>query len=329
MSELHKFLFEGLPVRGLLVRLTDSWQDILKRRAQNQETGAYPEPVRHLLGEMTAAAVLMQANIQFEGALVLQLHGQGPLQLAVVEVQSDLRLRAMAKTHGKVSPGMRFDEMANQDNLGRCAITLDPVGRRPGQQPYQGVVSLYDDQKQPLLRFSDVLAHYMLQSEQLDTTLVLAANDQVAAGLLIQRLPMAGQANLAGPQILAEEDAIGRSEDYNRIAMLANSLSADELLQLAPTQVLHRLFWQEQVRYFAPDPAQHSPRFVCSCSRERVSAMIRSLGQEEAQSILAERNLIEVGCDFCGLQYRYDAVDAAQLFANGPTPQPPSSSVLQ
>ena len=127
----------------------------------------------------------------------------------------------------------------------------------------------------------------------------------------------------------AEEDAIGRSEDYNRIAMLANSLSADELLQLAPTQVLHRLFWQEQVRYFAPDPAQHSPRFVCSCSRERVSAMIRSLGQEEAQSILAERNLIEVGCDFCGLQYRYDAVDAAQLFANGPTPQPPSSSALQ
>ena len=86
MSELHKFLFEGLPVRGLLVRLTDSWQDILKRRAQNQETGAYPEPVRHLLGEMTAAAVLMQANIQFEGALVLQLHGQGPLQLAVVEI---------------------------------------------------------------------------------------------------------------------------------------------------------------------------------------------------------------------------------------------------
>ncbi|MSQ66429.1 MAG: hypothetical protein EXR37_08980 [Limnohabitans sp.] len=150
MSELHKFIFEGLPVRGLLVRLTDSWQDILKRRADNRETGPYPEAVRHLLGEITAAAVLMQANIKFDGALVLQLHGEGPLKLAVVEVQSDLRLRATAKTIGEVTPGMPFEDMTNQHNLGRCAITLDPAGRRAGQQPYQGVVSLYDDHKLPL-----------------------------------------------------------------------------------------------------------------------------------------------------------------------------------
>ncbi len=123
MSELHKFLFEGLPVRGLLVRLTDTWQDILKRRADNLETGPYPEAVRHLLGEMTAAAVLMQANIKFDGALILQLHGEGPLKLAVVEVQSDLRLRSTAKTTGEVADGMPFEDMANQNNLGRCAIT--------------------------------------------------------------------------------------------------------------------------------------------------------------------------------------------------------------
>ncbi|MFM7801385.1 MAG: Hsp33 family molecular chaperone HslO [Limnohabitans sp.] len=329
MSELHKFIFEGIPVRGLLVRLTDSWQDILRRRADNRETGPYPEPVRHLLGEMTAAAVLMQANIKFEGALVLQLHGEGPLKLAVVEVQSDLRLRSTAKTVGEVLPNMRFEDMVNQNNLGRCAITLDPVGRRPGQQPYQGVVALYDDYKQPLRKFSDVLAHYMLQSEQLDTILVLAANDQVAAGLLIQRLPKGGVANLSGMRSMAQEDDMGRNEDYNRIAVLANSLTADELLQLAPDKVLHRLFWQEQVRYFAPDPSQDSPRFVCGCHRDRVSAMIRSLGREEAESILAERGLIEVGCDFCGQQYRYDAVDAAQLFAGGQQPPLASTSVLQ
>ena len=135
MSELHKFIFEGLPVRGLLVRLTDSWQDILKPREDNLETGTYPEAVRHLLGEMTAAAVLMQANIKFEGALVLQLHGEGPLKLAVVEVQCDLCLRSTAKTIGEVAAAMPFEVMANQNNLGRCAITLDPVGRRPGQQP--------------------------------------------------------------------------------------------------------------------------------------------------------------------------------------------------
>ena len=328
MSELHKFIFEGLPVRGLLVRLTDSWQDILKRRADNLETGPYPEAVRHLLGEMTAAAVLMQANIKFDGALVLQLHGEGPLKLAVVEVQSDLQLRATAKTIGEVTPGMPFEDMANQNNLGRCAITLDPAGRRPGQQPYQGVVSLYDDHKQPLKRFSDVLAHYMLQSEQLDTTLVLAANDKVAAGLLIQRLPVGGIANLGGVKTMAEEDAIGQSEDYNRIAILANSLTSDELLQLTPEKVLHRLFWQEELRHFAPEPGMDSPRFVCSCNRERVSNMIRSLGREEADSILSERELIEVGCDFCGQQYRYDAVDAAQLFVPG-QPVPPATSALQ
>ena len=329
MSELHKFMFEGLPVRGLLVRLTDSWQDILKRRADNLETGPYPEAVRHLLGEMTAAAVLMQANIKFDGALILQLHGEGPLKLAVVEVQSDLCLRSTAKIIGEVTPGMPFEDMTNQNNLGRCAITLDPAGRRPGQQPYQGVVSLYDDHKQPLKRFSDVLAHYMLQSEQLDTTLVLAANDKVAAGLLIQRLPVGGIANLGGSKTMAEEDAIGQSEDYNRIAILANSLTSDELLQLTPDKVLHRLFWQEELRHFAPEPGMDSPRFVCSCNRERVSNMIRSLGREEADSILSERELIEVGCDFCGQQYRYDAIDAAQLFIQGQPPAPPPSSALQ
>ena len=329
MSELHKFMFEGLPVRGLLVRLTDTWQDILKRRADNQETGPYPEAVRHLLGEMTAAAVLMQANIKFDGALILQLHGEGPLKLAVVEVQSDLCLRSTAKIIGEVTPGMPFEDMTNQNNLGRCAITLDPAGRRPGQQPYQGVVSLYDDHKQPLKRFSDVLAYYMLQSEQLDTTLVLAANDKVAAGLLIQRLPVGGIANLGGSKTMAEEDAIGQSEDYNRIAILANSLTSDELLQLTPDKVLHRLFWQEELRHFAPEPGMDSPRFVCSCNRERVSNMIRSLGREEADSILSERELIEVGCDFCGQQYRYDAIDAAQLFIQGQPPAPPPSSALQ
>ncbi|MDP5115926.1 MAG: Hsp33 family molecular chaperone HslO, partial [Burkholderiaceae bacterium] len=245
MSELHKFLFEGLPVRGVLVRLTDSWQTVLAKRAANAETGAYPPAVRALLGEMTAAAVLMQANIKFNGALVLQMMGEGPLKLAVVEVQSDMRFRSTAKTIGEVTEGMGLADMANQRNLGRCAITLDPLGRRPGQQPYQGVVPLYDDQREPLSRFSDVLAHYMLQSEQLDTTLVLAANDDIAAGLLIQRLPMHGAANLAGKESMADEAEIGRNEDFNRIAILAQSLTSEELLTLSTDKILHRLFWQE------------------------------------------------------------------------------------
>ena len=198
MSEIHKFLFEGLPVRGAVVRLTDAWLEILRRRASNTMHGAYPPPVQALLGEMTAAAVLMQSNIKFNGSLIVQVFGDGPVKLAVVEVQSDFALRATATVNGAVSPDASLSQMVNAGNEGRCAITLDPKDRQPGQQPYQGVVPLFGDQREKLEKFSDVLQHYMLQSEQLDTTLVLAADDKVAAGLLIQRLPMAGSGNLAG-----------------------------------------------------------------------------------------------------------------------------------
>ena len=324
MSQLHKFLFDGLPVRGMLVQLTDVWQEVLKRRAANVETGPYAEPVRHLLGEMTAAAVLMQSNIKFNGALVMQIFGDGPLKLAVVEVNPNLSLRATAKVVGELGEASTFPEMVNVNNEGKCAITLDPLNKMPGQQAYQGVVPLFDDHRNKLDKFSDVLQHYMLQSEQLDTTLVLAANDTTAAGLLIQRLPIKGEGNLAAKATMEDEDEIGRNEDYNRISILASSLTADELLNLDVETILRRLFWEEKLVRFEP----LTPSFACSCSRERVSNMIRSLGTEEVESILAERGEVEVGCDFCGEQYRYDAVDAAQIFTGTPTP-PPAPSSLQ
>jgi molecular chaperone Hsp33 len=321
MSELHKFLFDGLPVRGMIVRLTGAWTEILRRRASNTATGAYPLPVCELLGEMAAAGVLMQSNIKFNGALVLQIFGDGPVKVAVAEVQPDLSLRATAKVVGEVGPEASLSQMVNLSNQGRCAITLDPKDKFPGQQPYQGVVPLFGDRREKLERLSDVLEHYMLQSEQLDTRLVLAADDQVAAGLLIQRLPVQGAGNLGGR---SNEDEIGLNEDYNRIATLAASLQREELLSLDVDTILRRLFWEEKVLRFEPQ----TPRFACTCSRERVAGMIRSLGVEEAESILAERDDIEVGCDFCGRQYRFDAVDAAQIFK--PTSdQPPSSSSVQ
>jgi molecular chaperone Hsp33 len=175
-------------------------------------------------------------------------------------------------------------------------------------------VPLFGDAREKLEKFSDVLQHYMLQSEQLDTTLVLAADDKVAAGLLIQRLPMAGSANLAGSSRQADEDQIGINEHYNRIAMLASSLKREELLTLDIQSVLHRLFWDEQVLQFEPQRGANGPRFSCSCSRERVSKMIQGLGLDESQSILQEQGQIEVGCDFCAAQYRFDAVDVTQMF---------------
>jgi len=324
MSQLHKFLFEGVPVRGMLVQLTDVWQELLKRRAANLDTGAYPEPVRHLLGEMTAAAVLMQSNIKFNGALVMQIFGDGPLKLAVVEVQPNLSVRATAKVLGALDGAQTLSAMVNVKNEGRCAITLDPLNKLPGQQPYQGVVPLFDDHRNKIDKFSDVLQHYMLQSEQLDTTLVLAADDKTAAGLLIQRLPIKGEGNLAAKASMADEDEIGRNEDYNRISILAASLKSEELLQLDADTILRRLFWEEKLIRLET----LAPSFACSCSRDRVSNMIRSLGADEVESILSERNDVEVGCDFCGMQYRFDAVDAAQIFTSVDK-QVPGSSAIQ
>ncbi len=329
MSELHKFLFDGLPVRGVLVRVTDAWTDILARRNSGSADGAYPPPVQNMLGEMVAAATLMQSNIKFNGSLIMQIFGDGPVKLAVVEVKSDLGLRATAKVTGALASDASLSMMVNVNNEGKCAITLDPANKFPGQQPYQGVVPLFGDQHEKLESLSQVLEHYMLQSEQLDTTLVLAANDKVAAGLLIQRLPLEGVGNLAGSLVSqANEDEIGVNEHYNRIAILASSLKREELLTLDVDTILRRLFWEESLSRFEPLVGEQAPHFSCSCSRERVVNMIRGLGLEEAQSILTERPDIEVACEFCGEHYRFDPVDVAHIFAP-PGDVPPASASVQ
>jgi molecular chaperone Hsp33 len=147
---------------------------------------------------MAAAATLMQANIKFDGALILQVFGDGPVKLAVAEAQPDLSFRATAKVVGAVDDAAQLAAMVNLHGKGRCAITLDPKDKSGGAQPYQGVVGLRGDAGEPLQQLAEVLEHYMLQSEQLDTRLLLAADDQVAAGLLIQRLPVEGGATSNG-----------------------------------------------------------------------------------------------------------------------------------
>ena len=322
MSELHKFIFEGLPVRGMLVRLTDSWQEVLQRR--DKANNAFAPPVRHLLGELAAAATLMRANIKFDGALVLQIHGDGPVKLAVAEVKEDLAFRVTAKVVGEVADAATLESMVNLHGKGRCAITLDPPNKHLGRQPYQGVVPLHGDRREPLQKVSEVLEHYMLQSEQLDTRLILAANDEVAAGLLIQRLPVEGEGNLAGTR---NEDRIGLDEAYNRIALLAATLTPQELLTLPADTVLHRLFWEEPLRRFEPLAGANGPRFACSCSRERVGSMLKSLGADEVDGIVVEQGRVEVACEFCGKQYHYDAVDVGELFTPAHK-QPPGSTAI-
>lgn len=345
MSELHKFLFDGLPVRGAIVRVTDAWQEILKHRANNTETGAYPVPVQSLLGEMVAAGLLMQSNIKFDGALIMQIEGDGPVKLAVAEVHSSLALRSTATIieaqKNSIDAQAPLASLVNVHGKGRCAITLDADNKLPGQQAYQGIVSLNGEDGQALGSLSAILQQYMKQSEQLDTIIVLAANDKVAAGLLVQRMPVKGQGNLGAQQLDTDDvDGQGVNEDYNRIAHLAASLQKDELLTLDVDTILRRLFWEEPILRLAQEPAASAtgegaeeeaavlqPHFHCSCSRERVQNMLRGLGQEEVQSIIEEQNKIEVGCEFCGQQYRFDAIDAAELFI-APQEQGPASSAV-
>jgi molecular chaperone Hsp33 len=319
MSELHKFLFEGAPVRGALVRITGDWREMLRRRAANTQTGAWPAPVAELVGQMAAAGVLLQGSIAFDGALVLQIFGDGPVKVAVAEVQSDLRLRATATVAGAIAPDAPLPALIDARGRGRCAITLDPARRLPGRQPYQGVAPLRGADGRPLPSLAAIIGHYMRQSEQVETVLALATDEQAACGLMVQRLPGQGARDAAqgqaadGAEAVAEGDA-EEDDPFQRIALLAQSIRREELLRLDADTVLRRLFWQEKLTRFAPLTGEQGPRFACSCSRDRMAAMLRGLGEQEARDVLRERGQIEVGCEFCGQQERFDALDVARLF---------------
>ncbi len=279
-DQLTRFMFEHAAVRGEMVSLDDSWQEVLRR-------SAYPQAVQDLLGELTAAAALLMASLKFAGSLVLQMQSDTAIRLLVVEVTSDHTLRATAKWLGEVT-GVDMGQMMQS---GQLVLTLDP--REQGQQAWQGIVPLQGES------VAQALMHYMRQSEQIDTHLVLASSNQRAAGLLLQRLPDQPQ---------------GDPDAWNRAVHLASTLTAAELLSLTSRQVLDRLFHQETIRLFDAEPVS----FHCDCSRERVANMLRMLGQEEIASVLSERDNVEVTCEFCGKTYHFDAVDSAQLWLDGP-----------
>jgi molecular chaperone Hsp33 len=291
-DRLLKFLFKAGPVRGGLVRIEDAWRQMVALHD-------FPPAVTQLLGEMVAAGTLLATSIKFNGALVMQVHGDGPVKLLVVECLPDLAIRATAKIAGDpIADGTPLRDLVNRNGRGRFAITLDPRDPVPGQQPYQGIVPLDGES------MADVLQTYMRQSEQLDTRLWLAADDRACAGLLLQALPGEG-----GTAAVRDDDM------WSRAVTLAQTITGEELLRLAPDAVLHRLFWQESLEHY---PAL-TPHFACTCSRERIGRMLVSLGRDEVDSILDEQGSVTVTCDFCNRQYTFDAVDAAQLFTRGDT----------
>ncbi|MBV8047576.1 MAG: Hsp33 family molecular chaperone HslO [Paludibacterium sp.] len=276
-DSLQRFLFDEAPVRGALVSLEDTWRHVLSRHT-------YPAPVRQLLGEMMAAAALLGANLKFDGTLVLQMHGTGVLRLAVVEYTHERTLRATAKWDGAVPQNAPLPALLGSG--GRFVLTLEPKVDK--SQTWQGIVALEGD------TVGAMLENYMLRSEQLDTRLILAADESRAGGLLLQRLP----------------DGHGDPDGWPRARSLADTLKAEELLTLAPLDILHRLYHEETVRVFDEEHLA----FACTCSRERVADMLKMVGALEAASILQEQGSVEIGCDFCNQRYVFDEDEVDEIF---------------
>ena len=305
MNELLVFVCDGAPVRGEIVSISTAWQAVLARRND-------PPVIRQILGDFVAAATLLSASLKFDGTLIIQAQSKGPISLLVVECSSNLTMRATVKLSvepSEIDQNATLAVLLDAANTGRLVITLDPSERQPGQPPYQGIVALQQDHNgiaMPVQNAAEAIMLYMRHSEQLETRIWLASNEQVVGGLLLQRLPNSGGHVHLDPQTAAE--------GWSRIQALGETITTDELLELSPETTLRRLFLNESsvagVRTFPTRPVQ----FACRCSRLKVADVLRMLGEEEVNSILAEQGAVETGCEFCGKSYRFDAVDCIQVF---------------
>jgi molecular chaperone Hsp33 len=286
---LLPFMFDTGDIRGAVVDLDSTWREVLTRRE-------YPMPVRTLLGEAMAASALLSSTLKFDGTMVLQAQAENPeapVRVLVVECNADMTLRATAKLAEGLDENVQ-GSLADLVGAGRLVITLDP---KDGQAAYQGIVPLEG------IQLNTALEHYMLRSEQLETRMWLAADENRACGLLLQKMPGSG-----GKLSKADEEMA--LERWHTVQTLAATVASEELLTLSPREILRRLFHEFDLRLFEARPT----RFKCTCNRERVAGMLRMLGREEVESILAERGSVGVNCEFCHKAYSFDAIDAAQLF---------------
>ena len=286
---LHTFLFDNTPIRGNLVRLNDTYQQVLQHQT-------LPNVLKHALGELMAASSLLSATLKMDGALVLQIQSKGALKLLVVECNSNLNMRATAKWDETQTSQIAESSFIDLVRNGQFVITLDP---KEGEA-YQGIVPIEGE------TIAEMLQNYMLRSQQIDTSLWLQSDELSASGMLLQKLPDTG-----GTAETGKKDVFEDADAWNRMNVLANTVTNDELQNVPAKTLLTRLFVEEDVRLFEPKQTQ----FYCSCNKSNVASMLRMLGEEELNGILAEFGKIEVNCDFCNKHYLFDAVDTAQLLA--------------
>lgn len=278
----QRFIFEGMDIRGELVKLDASFHDSLVHQD-------YPPAVAGLLGEFLAASVLLAATVKFDGRLVLQARSKGLVSLIMAECSSERHLRGIARFEGDTT-GVPFHALLRDGTL---AITIEPARG----ESYQGIVPLENPD------LAGCLQDYFTRSEQLESRFLFAVADQRVAGLMLQQLP---------PQTQPDPEA--RVEAWSTITQLAATLSRSELLELDPAQILLRLFNQQQVKIFPAKTVVHR----CSCSRERIARALHALGSEDVLDIVAEQGGVQTNCEFCGRQYDFSGTELALLFEGPP-----------
>jgi molecular chaperone Hsp33 len=290
-DEVRRFIVENRPVRGHWVRLEGAWREL---RAHKE----YPEPVRELLGQAVAASVLLAATLKFSGTLTFQLRGNGAVKLLVAQCTHDFRLRAVANFDevaveglaAEAQGGAAFRRLVGTD--GRIVVTIESDEK---STRYQGIVPLSGES------LADSLETYFASSEQLPTRVLLAADGERGAGVLVQKLPDPANAD--------ESDMKAVWEDAQRGI---ERLSATDLLLRPVEELLEQGFATHDMRLFKGAPVQ----FECRCSEGRVSSLLRALGADEVRDVLKEQGAVTVTCEFCHRPYRFDAVDVEALFAD-------------
>lgn len=271
---LRRFLFEELGIRGEWVKLTDSWQ-----AAKIHQRGS--EDMQQQLGQALAAVVMLSATVKFKGSMILQAQGNGAIKTLVAQATDQRKIRGLVRGKENVASGP-LEAMFGQ---GRLVLTVESESG----QPYQGIVPLEGSNLAAALRT------YFEQSEQLKTRLWLFADATHAVGLLLQQMP--AQENYA--------------HNWEHIEILANTVTEQELFELDCEQLLYRLFNQEKVRLFDPEPVE----FSCSCSRSNIERTLFAMGRAELEDILKQRDIIEVNCEFCSERYCFDKVDVENILS--------------
>lgn len=285
-DQLHRYLFEQFAVRGELVTVSETWKQILKNHN-------YPLPVKTLLGELLVATSLLTATLKFAGDITVQLQGDGPMSLAVINGNNQQQMRGVARVQGDIPENADLKTLVGN---GYLVITISP---EEGER-YQGVVGLEGD------TLAACLEDYFMRSEQLPTRLFIRTGEvdgqPAAGGMLLQVLPA--------------QDA--QTNDFEHLATLTETIKAEELFTLSATDVLWRLYHEEEVTVYDPQAVE----FKCTCSRERCAGALKTLPDEEIDSIMAEDGEIDMHCDYCGTHYVFNSMDIAEIRNNASPADP-------